>query len=371
MTNEEIIYSIALTQVPGIGVVWGRNLLKAAGTAVDVFRRKDELYELIPGITKRIIAALDCPDVLLRAEKEYEFISKKNIRCLTINDKEYPSRLRECVDAPIVLYFKGNTDLNNYHVIDIVGTRNITDYGKNLCERFISELKEICPGVLIVSGLAYGVDIYAHRAALSNNLPTVGVLAHGLDRIYPATHRKTAVDMLDNGGLLTEFITGTTPDRYNFVARNRIVAGMSDATIVIESALKGGSLITAEIANGYNRECFAFPGRSLDEFSQGCNRLIRENKACLIECAEDFVESMGWNFANNNNKSVIAPTLFPELSNEEQIVVSLLESHGISQINTLVVEANIPVNKMNALLFELEMKGLVRVLAGGMYQLMK
>ena len=229
------------------------------GSAADVFRFRQELPERLPGVNNRVVEALDCPQALVRAGEEYEFAEKNHIQCLTLVDERYPSRLRECDDAPIALFFKGNADLNALRIINMVGTRNATEYGKQLCASFHRDLKILCPEVLVVSGLAYGIDIHAHRAALANSLPTIGVLAHGLDRIYPSVHRKTAVDMLQQGGLLTEFLTGTNPDKHNFISRNRIVAGMADATIVVESAAKGGSLITADIAESYHRDCFAFP----------------------------------------------------------------------------------------------------------------
>jgi DNA processing protein len=254
----------------------------------------------------------------------------------------------------------------------VVGTRHATSYGEDLCISFIRDLAEYCPDTLVVSGLAYGIDIHAHRASLQHHLSTVGVLAHGLDRIYPAAHRKTAISMMDNGGLLTEFMSGTNPDRQNFVKRNRIVAGMSDATIVVESAVKGGALITAELSESYHRDCFAFPGRVNDPYSMGCNELIKKNRAALIQSAEDFVNAMGWNIVEkNNSKSSVQRELFPELSEEEEKIVQILQKYpdGI-QINALVVEANIPINRMSSLLFEMEMKGLVRALAGGVYRLL-
>ena len=370
-SEEEQIYSIALTMVPGIGHIGAKHLIDGIGNAVDVFRLRKEIPERIPEVTQRVVEALDCPQAVLRAEQEYEFIRKNRISCLTFHDEAYPSRLRECEDAPVVLFFKGNADLNSLHILNMVGTRNATDYGTQICASFLRDLKALCPDVLVVSGLAYGLDIHAHREALSNELPTVGVLAHGLDRIYPHVHRKTAVDMLEKGGLLTEFLSGTNPDRHNFISRNRIVAGMCDATIVIESAEKGGSLITAELAEGYHRDCFAFPGRMSDEYSKGCNRLIRDNKASLLLSAEDFVQAMGWNMQTTLSEKVsVQRSLFIELSEEEQKIVAILEKLGNLQINSLVVEADIPVNKMTALLFELEMKGVIRVLAGGMYQLL-
>lgn len=371
-TDEECIYSIALTQIPGIGHIWAKKLVDGMGSAVEVFKRRKELPERLSGVNRRVVDALDCPQAMERARREYEFTQKNRIQCLTLADEQYPSRLRECDDAPIALFFKGNTNLNALRVINMVGTRNATDYGQQLCATFLHDLQALCPDVLVVSGLAYGIDIYAHRAALANQLSTVGVLAHGLDRIYPSSHRKTAVDMLTDGGLLTEFLTETTPDKHNFVSRNRIVAGMSDATIVVESAAKGGSLITADIAESYHRDCFAFPGRVTDALSLGCNQLIRDNKAALLQSAADFVQVMGWGAASQSAKvEAVQRNLFPDLSEEEQYIVDILQKEGDQQINTLVVRADIPVHRMNALLFELEMKGVVRVLAGGMYRLLQ
>jgi DNA processing protein len=368
MNEEEHIYSIALTQLPGIGVVWAKNLLETAGSAVSIFKNKGELFHRIPELPFRIKEALNNPDALARAEKEYEFITKNNIQCLTIKEETYPVRLRECDDAPIVLFYKGTGDLNAPHVISMVGTRRATDYGIRICNHFLEELCPLCPNILIVSGLAYGIDIHAHRAALACQLSTVGVLAHGLDRIYPLEHRKTAVNMLEQGGLLTEFLTETVPDRYNFVRRNRIIAGISDATIVVESAEKGGALITAGIAGDYHRDCFAFPGKITDEYSQGCNRLIHDNKAALIQSAKDFVQAMNWDTQLKEKKQV-QRNLFPDLSDDEKYIVSLLDKQGDMQINQLVAASDIPIQKINVILFELEMKGVLRAMAGGMYRL--
>lgn len=372
-TFEECICSIALTLIPGIGHIWAKKLVDGmGGSAADVFRFRKELPGRLPGVHSRVVEALDCRQAMVRAEQEYAFAEKNRIQCLTLAGEQYPSRLRECDDAPVVLFFKGNADLNTLHIINMVGTRNATEYGKQLCATFLRDLKALCPDVLVVSGLAYGIDIHSHRAALANELSTVGVLAHGLDRIYPSVHRKTAIDMLQHGGLLTEFLSGTNPDKHNFISRNRIVAGMADATIVVESAAKGGSLITADIADSYHRDCFAFPGRSTDEYSTGCNQLIRDNKATLLLSAEDFVKAMSWEIDSRFQKGEnVQRSLFPELSDEEQLIVSILDKQGNLQINSLVVEADIPVHKMNAILFELEMKGVVRVLAGGMYQLLR
>ena len=368
--QDEAIYTLALTRIPGLGLVGACNLVRTLGSASVIFQHRKELKELVPEISERLIKTLDCPEAFQRAEQELKFAEKNQIQCITINDAAYPSRLRECEDAPLALFFRGNTSMNALRILSIVGTRNATVYGEELCHSFISDLKELCPDILIVSGLAYGIDIHAHRSALQHGFPTVGVLAHGLDRIYPAAHRKTAISMMDRGGLLTEFMSGTNPDRQNFVKRNRIVAGMSDATLVVESAIKGGALITAELAESYHRDCFAFPGRITDTYSRGCNELIKNNRASLVLSAEDLVESMGWNTSANQLKEAVQRELFPDLNEEERKIVCLLEKQpeGI-QINVLVVEANIPIHQMSAILFELEMKGVVKALAGGVYRL--
>ena len=370
ITPEEIIATLALPLTPGISSLRAKRLIEAMGSATTVIENPDEVARLMPVLSKESIEALRHKEGFARAEKEYEFTLKNQIRCLTLFDEDYPSRLRECDDAPVNLFFKGNANLNALHIVNMVGTRNASEYGKQLCQTFVKDIAELCPDVLIVSGLAYGIDIHAHRAALAHNLATVGVLAHGLDRIYPSVHRTTAVNMLEKGGLLTEFLPGTQPERYNFVSRNRIVAGMCDSTIVVESAAKGGSLITAEIADGYHRDCFAFPGRTTDTASIGCNQLIRDNKAALLLSAEELVNMMGWNETGPQKPKAIQRDLFPELTEEEQTVVTILQKQGDLQINSLVVEADIAVHRMNSILFELEMKGVISMLAGGMYRLL-
>lgn len=371
MNSDERICSIALTLCSGIGRIGAKRLIDGIGTAAEVFRRREELPVLLPGISRNVVAALDNPSAFARAEREMEFVEKNHLSCLTLKDEAYPSRLRDCEDAPVMLFFKGNADFNRLHVINMVGTRRSTSYGEQFCADFLRDLSALCPDVLVVSGLAYGIDIHTHRAALDNNLSTVGVLAHGLDRIYPHAHRKTAIDMLAQGGLLTEFLSGTSPARHNFVSRNRIVAGMSDATIVVESDVKGGSLITADLADGYHRDCFALPGRTTDTTSMGCNRLIRDNKATLLLNAGEFVQAMGWDTSSDKtNPAGRQRNLFPELTADEELVVRILMRQGDLHINTLVVEADISVNRMSALLFELEMKGVVKAMVGGNYHLL-
>lgn len=368
--RDERLCSLALTRIPGLGAIGAFRLVSSVGSAAQVFEHRKELAELVPGISEKVVAALDCPEAFRYAEQELMFCEKNQIRCLTLNDEDYPRRLRECDDAPLALFYRGNADLNIRYVISMVGTRHATSYGQDICARFLEDLSHLCPDALVVSGLAYGIDIHAHRFALQNRFKTIGVLAHGLDRIYPPAHRKTAVSMLEQGGLLTEFASGTNPDRQNFVKRNRIVAGMSDATIVVESAAKGGALITAELAGSYHRDCFAFAGRYNDEFSAGCNNLIKKNQAMLITSAEDLVQAMGWDGNLKAGQTPVQRDLFPDLSEEEERIVKRLSrvAEGL-QINTLVVETNIPVNRMSALLFELEMKGVIRALAGGVYRL--
>lgn len=369
MITDELLYTLALTRIQGVGIIGAHQLLQMVPDAAYLFRNKDSLANDFPSIPPRVRKALDCPDVLRQCEAELLFAEKNGIACLTANDSAYPSRLRECDDAPLVLFYKGKADLNALHIINLVGTRNATSYGKELCESFIKDLSQLLPDTLIVSGLAYGIDIAAHRASLQYGLPTVGVLAHGLDRIYPSVHRKTAAEMVEKGGLLTEFMSGTTPERQNFIKRNRIVAGMCDATIVVESAEKGGALITADIAESYHRDCFAFPGRVNDNFSAGCNQLIRNNRATLLLNAEDLVKAMCWDTVPVK-PSAIQRQLFVDLSPEEENIVTQLKQHSDGlQINTLIVNTNIPINRMTTLLFELEMKGVLRAMAGGMYKL--
>lgn len=287
-SQNKLFYQIALTQIDNVGDILGRKLLSAVGDAERIFRSSRKELMTIENIASKTIDDILNPEVLRRAEKELEFVTRNNIQTYFISDEEYPQRLRDCSDAPLLLYYRGNAEFNVNRVISIVGTRNSTPYGRQLCDSFIEEISQLCPDTLIISGLAYGIDIHAHKAAVKHKAPTIGVLAHGLDRIYPDAHRYVAAQMEEHGGLLTEFVSGTEPERYNFVRRNRIVAGMSDATIVIESADKGGSLITADLASSYCRQVFAAPGRVGDVQSIGCNKLIANHKADLLLSATHF-----------------------------------------------------------------------------------
>ena len=371
--NQEIFYAMALTRLTNFNFQQALEMYKAAGSAQRLYEHRNDIGDMIEGCTPRLIAALkDWGDAMKRAEYEVGYMQEHQIRAVSLLDDDYPQRMLDCVDAPLVMYYKGNADLNQQRIISIVGTRHITPYGEDIIRKFTAELHEMCPNVLIVSGLAYGVDICAHRNALQNGYQTLGVLAHGLDQIYPYHHRDTAAEMTAHGGLLTEFMTQTNADKVNFVRRNRIVAGCADATIVIESAAKGGSLITADIAQSYNRPVFAFPGNVGRPFSEGCNHLVRDKAAELITSAADFVEAMGWQddaIRQQALASGIERQLFPELSAEEQKIVDLLQQTNDLQINVLSVHAGLSISQVTALLFQLEMKGVVKALAGGMYHL--
>lgn len=372
---QELLYTMALTRISNFNFATALALYQQLGSATAIYEHRNDIGDVISDCSPRLIAALkDWNEPMKRAEMEMEFIKKHDIKALTPASPDYPQRLTECCDAPLVVYFKGNADLNNAKVLNIIGTRNCTTYGQDLIRRFCKELKEMCPNVLIVSGLAYGVDIHAHRQALENNFETIGVLAHGLDTIYPSAHRETAKTMVNKGGLLTEFMTMTKADKVNFVRRNRIVAGMSDATILVESANKGGGLITCGIARSYNRDVFAFPGAVGAKYSEGCNRLIRDNEAALITSAEDFVKAMDWQddaILQKAKQQGIERSFFPDFTDEEQAIVGLLNKRNDLQANIIAVEIGQPINKVTALLFQLEMKGAVKPLAGGMYHLIK
>ena len=375
MNEQEVYYTIALTRMTGFNFQTALHLYREVGGGQAVYEHRLDIKDVMPECSDRLSESLkDWTLPLARAAQEMEFITKHGIKPLLLETEDYPQRLGECPDAPILLYYMGSAPLNQRRVINIIGTRHCTAYGQDLIRRFVRDLKRLCPEVLIVSGLAYGVDICAHRQALENGYETVGVLAHGLDEIYPSAHRETAKQMLRQGGLLTEYMTETRSDKLNFVKRNRIVAGMSDATILVESASKGGGLITTGIAMDYDRSVFAFPGPVGAPYSEGCNNLIRDNGASLITCAEDFVKAMGWqNDAQLKQAQAkgIERSIFPELSEEELKIARILDEFGDFQLNQLSVKTNIPIGQLTALLFQMEMKGVIRPLAGGTYHLLK
>ena len=375
MTNQqEIINTIALSRISYYSSEGLLNLYRTLGSATNVVEHRHHIRDMLPDASDRLVAALEnMDDMISRAETELEFDMNHGIVPLCFNDRNYPKRLAECADAPLVLYYKGNADLNQRRIISIVGTRRCTQYGRDMTARLIKRMRELLPKTLIVSGLAYGIDIEAHRNALACDFETVGVLAHGLDTIYPNAHRDTAIKMIENGGLLSEFITMTNADKRNFVQRNRIVAGMCDACVIVESAAKGGGLITTTMARDYNRDVFAVPGAVGQQYSEGCNLLIKDNVASLITSADDLVDAMGWNedmeMVRKAGKG-IERELFPELTQEEQIIVDRLAMHDL-QINMLASQTGLTIQKLSALLFGMEMKGVVKALAGGTYHLLK
>ena len=372
--NEEIFYAMALTRLTNFNFQQALELYKTVGSAQQIYEHRNEIGNVVKNASPRLMDALkDWSEAMKRAEFELKFMQEHQIRALTPLDDDYPQRLCECADAPRVVYYRGNSDLNLSKVVSVVGTRQCTQYGKDLIHRFMTDLRQMCPQVLVVSGLAYGVDICAHREALDCGYDTVAVLAHGLDQIYPYRHRDTAVQMVSHGGLLTEFMSNTSADKPNFVRRNRIVAGMADACVVVESAARGGGLITAEIAQSYDRAVFAFPGAVGMNYSEGCNHLIRDNVAGLITSADDFVKAMGWSIETlrqQANAKGIERNLFPDLSPEESSVVNLLQQTNDLQLNIRSVKTGIPICQLTALLFQLEMKGVIKPLAGGMFHLL-
>lgn len=374
MTDKEILSTLALTRISYFHLAGLRLLYEKVGSATAIVENYNDIADITPEASPRLIEVLkDIPVVMPRAETELNYCKQNGIQLLTLNDPLYPRRLRECDDAPLLLFYKGTADLNQQRVVNMVGTRHCTVYGQDLVRRFIEDLKQLCPQVLIVSGLAYGIDICAHRFALQQGYETVGVLAHGLDDLYPQRHRETASKMIRQGGLLTEYFTQTNADKMNFVRRNRIVAGMSDAAIVVESAAKGGSLITARLSRDYNRDTFAFPGAVGAPYSEGCNHLIRDNQASLITSAEDFVSAMGWQddaALSAARQQGIERQIFPPLNETETRIVEALRQQNDQQINLLTVRTNLPIALLTSSLFEMELKGVVKTLAGGIYHLL-
>lgn len=365
--EDNLKYKIALSILPGIGGVLARNLVAYVGSVEEVFRSSLNSLLKIPGIGEHNAKRIRNSKVLDKAEKELEYIQKHEIKTAFYTDNGYPRRLKNCIDSPILIYYKGNFNPDEQRVISIVGTRNATEYGKRMIDDLVCAFAERNYKILVVSGLAYGIDIHAHRAALKNNIPTVGVIAHGLDRLYPSLHRETARNMLENGGLLTDFPSGTKIDPQNFLKRNRIIAGLADATIVVESAEKGGALVTADIASSYNRDVFAFPGRSGDMYSKGCNQLIRNNGATLIEGIEDLEFFMGWE--TEIAKEAVQSSLFLELKPEEQKVVDLLMKEKELFIDQISAEFQLPVSRISSMLLNLEFKNVIQAFPGKMYRL--
>jgi len=367
MPNSDVLYQIGLTLLDGVGDVLAKNLIAYCGSAEQVFKTNKSQLEKIPGIgTFTSKAILQSKLVLDRAEQEIKFIEKQAIQALFFTDKRFPHRLKNCHDSPVMLYYKGNANLNVDKIVAVVGTRTPSPYGKHITEKLISEL--VASGCLVVSGLAYGIDITAHKSALDVGLKTVGVLAHGLDRVYPSVHAAYAQRMIEQGGLLTEFMSETIPDRENFPKRNRIVAGMCDALVVVESKRGGGSLITATIANSYNKDIFAFPGKAGEVLSEGCNGLIKSHKANLIESAADLLYIMNWNEKEVQKKSNQIPMLL-DLSEDEQCIINAFQNNNQLHVDEICYSTNFPISKTSSCLLQLEFANVITSLPGKIYKL--
>ena len=366
MSEVPLKHKIALGLIPRIGDINARKLVSHFGSVEAIFHEPYRNLIKIPGIGSGIAKYISERTYLDTAEKEAEFVTKNNIRTYFYLDPDYPFRLRQCDDSPVVFFFKGNCNLDASKILSVVGTRNATPRGKELCEKIVEGLAVGHSDLIIVSGLAYGIDIASHKAALSNNLQTIGVLAHGFKTTYPAIHASTARAMVNKGGLVTDFLSDALPERNNFLKRNRIIAGLADATLVVESGIKGGALITADIANSYNRDVFAVPGRPDDQWSAGCNSLIRNNKAFLTECSDDIEYFLNWK--PEKLRPVIQRTLFSELDDNEKVIYELLSKQGELTIDSICRTIDIPVYKLSSLLLQMEFKGLLKCSPGNLYR---
>ena len=365
MFDDQLLYKIGITQIPKVGTIIAKNLVSYCGSAEAVFHSSKKALTKIPGVGPHIANAILSEKALLLAETEITFLDKHEIQALFYLDSAYPDRLKVYYDAPVMLYHKGNTPLQAQKVISIVGTRKPTMYGKQICNDLVEGLADFNP--LIVSGLAFGIDICAHRKALELNLATVGVLGHGLANIYPHEHKRTAFEMIEKGGLLTEFTSQQGPEREHFPMRNRIIAGLCDAIVVVQTADKGGSMISAEIANNYNKDVFAFPGRPKDKYSKGCNYLIKNNKAALIENADDLIKYLSWDDVKKNKG--IQKQLFVDLNDNEQLIIELLQQMEEINIDQIIRQTGLGSSTLASLLLNLEFKGLIQSLPGKRYVL--
>jgi DNA processing protein len=367
MQNVSLKHKIALGLIPRIGDINARKLVSHLGGVEPVFFEPYRNLVKIPGIGEGLARYISDRSYLDKAEEEAEYVTNNNIQTFFYLDKDYPYRLKQCDDSPVVFFFKGTCDLNESKILSVIGTRNATGRGKEICERIIAGLAVRHPDLIIVSGLAYGIDITSHRAALSNKLRTIGVLGHGFKTTYPAVHYATARAMSEQGGLITDFVSDALPERNNFIKRNRIIAGLSDATLVVESGISGGALITADIASSYNRDVFAVPGRPDDQWSAGCNNLIKYNKAALIECSNDIEYLLNW-----KPEKGIAPVqkaLFSDLTDREIQICELLHKKGEMTIDTICRSLEIPVFKLSSMLLNMEFNGILKCLPGNIYRL--
>ena len=366
MKEEKLLAILRLQKSKGVGDILAKKLIVTIGNVEQIFKEKKRTLEKINGIGSHTIKHLFDKNNVELAEQELAYIHKNNISYSYFLDEKYPTNLQQCIDAPILLFKDGNIDFSNRKIISIVGTRNMSSYGRNFCNKFVEEISEYNP--IIVSGFAYGVDICAHKAAIKNKLQTVAVLAHGLEEVYPKVHKKYIHQLNENGGFLTEFWHNETPLRENFLKRNRIVAGISKATIIIESAEKGGSLVTADIANSYDRDVFSVPGRTTDIFSKGCNNLIKTHKAHLLSCASDMVKILNWDIVEKTEKP-IQRELFINLTENEQKIYDILHEKGQQVLDVISLECNIPMYQLSSILLQMELKGILKPLPGKMFEL--
>ena len=364
MSEENLFHLLALLRVDGVGDIMAKKLLIHFGTAQNVLNAKAAQLAAIDGVGSVLLKKLKDQSIYEKAKREVTFIQENNIEVLCFMDEKYPDRLKHCIDGPVLLFSAGNIDLKNRKIISIVGTRQITSYGMEFCRKLIEDLAPLDP--IIVSGFAYGVDIVAHQLAMDHDLQTIGVLAHGLNQIYPKTHKKYMAKMELNGGFLTEFWSSSNPDKENFVRRNRIVAGMTEATIVIESADRGGSLITANMANDYNRDVFAVPGRTTDKYSMGCNNLIKTQKANLLTSAADLIYNLNWDIVKETK--AIQKQLFVILDPDEQKVYDYLLKTGKEVMDIIAIQCDFPIFRISGLLLNMELKGVIRPLPGKMFE---
>ncbi len=364
MSDQELFYLLALLKVDGIGDIMAKKLLTHFGNPEAVFKVKSNQITGIDGVGSVLLRNLKDKTVFEKANKELEFIKSNAINVSFFQDQNYPDRLKHCIDSPVLIFTSGNINLKNKKLISIVGTRQITSYGMEFCKKFIEDLAPLDP--VIVSGFAYGVDIVAHQLAMDNNLQTIGVLAHGLNQIYPKTHKKYIARMEENGGFITEFWSSSNPDKEKFVRRNRIVAGMTEATIVIESADRGGSLITANLANDYNRDVFAVPGRVTDKYSQGCNDLIKTQKANVLTSAADLVYVLNWDIEKKSKP--VQKQLFVELELDEQKIYDFLLKNGKELLDVIALRCDFPIYKISGMLLNMELKGVIRPLPGKLFE---
>jgi DNA processing protein len=364
MTDQELFHLLALQQVEGVGDIMAKKLITHCGNAAEVFKTKSSQLGAIDGIGSILLKNLKNKTVFEKAEQELQFIKSNEIKVSYFQDENYPDRLKHCIDGPVLLFTSGNIDLKNKKTISIVGTRQITSYGMEFCRKLIEDLAPLDP--VIISGFAYGVDIFAHQLAMEHDLQTIGVVAHGLNQIYPKSHKKYVAKVEKNGGFMTEFWSSSNPEKENFVRRNRIVAGISEATIVIESADRGGSLITANIANDYNRDVFAVPGRTTDKYSQGCNNLIKTQKANVLTSAADLIYILNWDI--ESKAKPVQKQLFVTLENDEQKVYDYLLKNGKELMDIIALRCDFPIYKISGMLLNMELKGVIRPLPGKLFE---